>query len=167
MHNNCLNSWLFTHLRSHHRRHQCPSWRSSSWRARDGHHRRETSDWSQCASESPDGRWMMECWPPGEQEIENCLNKLGDKNIKIFDYHNLKIRTDDILLVCPACHLVTVAGPRYSDKFVIVHDIDLSGTDGALACREIHTCFLTRMCLCLIRTRAWWMDLASPSLKTW
>ena len=28
------------------------------------------------------------------------------------------------------------------------------------------TCFLTRMCLCLIRTRAWWIDLASPSLKT-
>merc|ERR1739845_335960 len=28
------------------------------------------------------------------------------------------------------------------------------------------TCFLTLMCLCLIRTLAWWIDLASPSLKT-
>ena len=41
------------------------------------------------------------------QEIENYVKKL---EIKIFDYHNLKIRTDDILLLCPACHLVTVAG---------------------------------------------------------
>ena len=29
------------------------------------------------------------------------------------------------------------------------------------------TCFLTLMCLCLIRTRAWWIDLASPSLNTY
>merc|ERR1712212_1329747 len=28
------------------------------------------------------------------------------------------------------------------------------------------TCFLTLMCLCLIRTLAWWIDLASLSLKS-
>merc|ERR1719370_2148543 len=28
------------------------------------------------------------------------------------------------------------------------------------------TCFLTLMCLCLIRTLAWWIDLASPRLET-
>merc|ERR1719219_2513388 len=29
------------------------------------------------------------------------------------------------------------------------------------------TCFRTRMCRCRIKTRAWWTDLARPSLKTW
>merc|ERR1719435_628074 len=28
------------------------------------------------------------------------------------------------------------------------------------------TCFLTLMCLCLIRTLAWWIDLARPSTKS-
>ena len=58
-------------------------------------------------------------------------------------------------------------------EFVMVHDSDnplvidhvikviLSSTHNS------HTCFLTRICLCLIRTLAWWMDLASPSLKTY
>ena len=119
-----------------------------------GHLRMETWGWSQCASESRASQWMMECWPPGVQEIENYVKKL---EIKIFDYHNLKIRTDDILLVCSACHGMTVAGHvrrqvcHYSWHWLVL----------------LHTCFLTLMCLCLIRTRAWWMDLASPSLKTW
>ena len=46
------------------------------------------------------------------------------------------------MLVGPACYLVTVAGHITLDKFVIIHDIDLSyygyfwPTDCALACRE-------------------------------
>ena len=62
---------------------------------------------------------------------------------------------------------MTVAG-HVASKFDVVHDIDLldkrAGSWSPLC--PAHTCFRTRMCLCLMRTRAWWMDLASPSLNT-
>ena len=73
------NPWISPHLP--HRRHQCPSWRSSSWHAQDGHLRTETSDWSQCASGNPAGRWMMECWPPSAGRILRNMSIILNLNI--------------------------------------------------------------------------------------
>ena len=65
---------------------------------------------------------------------------------------------------------MTVAGLQ--EKFVMIHDIDFPLVinhvikDVLTSILILYTCFLTRMCLCLIKTLAWWMDLASPSLNT-
>ena len=78
-----------------------------------------------------------------------------------------RMRTRHQTRVASVSCFMTVAG-HVASKFDVVHDIDLlDKRAGQLAplC-PAHTCFRTRMCLCLMRTRAWWMDLASPSLNT-
>ena len=78
-----------------------------------------------------------------------------------------RMRTRHQTRVASVSCFMTVAG-HVASKFDVVHDIDLldkrAGSWSPLC--PAHTCFRTRMCLCLMRTRAWWMDLASPSLNT-
>ena len=126
MHNNWLHVRETSSSRKnprHHQPHQCPSWRSSSWRVRDGLRRRETSDWSQCASGNPAGRWMMECWPPSAGRILRNMSIILNLNIWL-----PQSPRSGQMISCLCVQRVT--GWQWlvtlRDQFVIIHDIDLS-----------------------------------------
>ena len=103
--------------------------------------------------------------------LKNTLPKLFDSklSVKIPIWSVLEMRAHCIFIQKEFCTpQVGFIFISHSSEIVWISTNQSWSIQGTISVRTVVnlTCFLTRMCLCLIRTRAWWIDLASPSLKT-